>query len=98
MTPGEEETMPFMIFCAIAAFTVQTAVLHCTGKQWFRVASLGLLELFPLIGFLYYTIQRPAVPYLGWGFGAAMCLWSVGAVLLGYLLAWGAYAVGVWKK
>ena len=90
--------MPFMMICVIVAFAAQTAVLHRTRKRRFRFTSLGLLELFPVVGLLYYTIQRPAVPYLGWGFSAAMCLWSAGAVLLGYLLAWGVYTVGVWKK
>ena len=39
------------------------------------------------------TIKQPSVPYFGWEFNAAMCLWMAGAVLLGYMLAWGIYVL-----
>ncbi|MDY3282208.1 LapA family protein [Dysosmobacter sp.] len=64
---------------------------NCRGKL--RHLPLFLLELFPLSGALYYAVQRPSVPYLGWKFGVAMCLWIAGAFLFGAGLAWVVYAI-----
>ena len=52
------------------------------------------MEGLPLGGGLFFSWNRPNVPYLGWEFRAASCLWAAGAVLAGYLLAWGIYAAG----
>lgn len=52
------------------------------------------MEVLPLGGAVYYAVRRPEVPYLGWRFGEAVCLWIAGGILLGYLLAWGSYAIG----
>ena len=51
-----------------------------------------MLEIFPLGGALHYAIRRPYIPYLGWEFGAALCLWIACSVLTGYILAWIVYA------
>ena len=55
--------------------------------------SLLLMEIIPLGGAAYYGAVQPDVPYLGWQFDAVLCLWLASAVLLGYILAWGIYAV-----
>lgn len=87
--------MPFMVFCMIVAFIVQLLILFQLqdhdGKL--RYLSLPMLEFFPLSGALYYAIRQPPISYLGWKFGLAMCLWIAGAVLLGYMLAWGVYLI-----
>ena len=87
--------MAILIACLLLAFAAQLVILlYLPGRhRIFRRLSLVLLELLPLGGALYYTVRRPPVPYLGWQFNAAMCLWIAGAVLLGYLLAWAAYVI-----
>ena len=87
--------MPFMILCAVAAFIVQLVILfHLHGRyRSLRYVSLLLMECLPLGGTLYDAVKRPSLPYLDWEFHAALCLWVAGAVLLGYLLAWGVYAL-----
>lgn len=86
--------MSFMIFCGMAGFVVQLVILfHPYSRcRKLRYLSLLLLECLPLGGALYYGIKRPSVP-LGWEFSAAICLWVAGAVLLGYILAWGVYMI-----
>lgn len=87
--------MTFFMLCTVVAFVVQLLILfHLQGRhRRFRYLSLVLLELLPLGGALYYTVVQPLVPYLGWKFHATMCLWIAGAVLLGYILAWGIYTL-----
>ena len=87
--------MGFLILCGATAFGVQLAVLAWTGERCrpLRYLSLPLMEALPLGGAAYYAAARPAVPYLGWTFDAALCLWAAGAVLAGYGLAWAARAL-----
>ena len=87
--------MPFLILCIIIAMVVQLLVLFNLQEYHikFRYISFFLMEIFPLGGALYYAIKQPSVPYLGWEFNSAMCLWMAGAVLLGYMLAWVIYAL-----
>lgn len=85
--------MPFIVFCMAVAFIIQLAILFQAQNHYgkLRYLSLPMLEFFPISGALYYAIRQPPIPYLGWKFGFAMCLWIVGAVFLGYILAWGIY-------
>lgn len=87
--------MAIVIVCTIAAMVLQLLILLNLQERHmkFRYISLAFLELPPLGGALYYATKRPEVPYLGWEFNAAMCLWMAGAVLLGYMLARGIYAL-----
>lgn len=87
--------MSFIILCAIVSFIVQLVILFHPQSSCckLRYISLLLLEFLPLSGALYYVIRQPYVPYLGWKFDAAMCLWIACAVLIGYILAWVVYAV-----
>ncbi len=88
--------MAFSFFFGFIAFVVQLYVL-CAYADRFRklpCLSLLLMEVLPLGGAVYYAVRRPKVPYLGWQFGGTMCLWIAGGILLGCLLAWGAYAIG----
>lgn len=87
--------MAFSFFFGFIAFWVQLYVL-CAYADRFRklpCLSLLLMEVLPLGGAVYYAVRRPEVPYLGWRFGEAVCLWIAGGILLGCLLAWGAYAI-----
>ena len=87
--------MAFSFFFGFIAFVVQLYVL-CAYADRFRklpCLSLLLMEVLPLGGAVYCAVRRPEVPYLGWQFGAAVCLWIAGGILLGCLLAWGAYAI-----
>ena len=88
--------MAFLWITAIISCVIQLAVLHRTaaGRRTLRYFSLLLMEGLPLGGGLFFSWNRPNVPYLGWEFRAASCLWAAGAVLAGYLLAWGIYAAG----
>ena len=88
--------MAFLWITAIISCVIQLAVLHRTaaGRRNLRYLSLLLMEGLPLGGGLFFSWNRPNVPYLGWEFRAASCLWAAGAVLAGYLLAWGIYAAG----
>lgn len=88
--------MAFLWITAIISCVIQLAVLHRTaaGRRTLRYLSLLLMEGLPLGGGLFFSWNRPNVPYLGWEFRAASCLWAAGAVLAGYLLAWGIYAAG----
>ena len=88
--------MVFLWITAIISCVIQLAVLHRTaaGRRTLRYLSLLLMEGLPLGGGLFFSWNRPNVPCLGWEFRAASCLWAAGAVLAGYLLAWGIYAAG----
>ena len=88
--------MAFLWITAIISCVIQLAVLHRTaaGRRTLRYLSLLLMEGLPLGGGLFFSWNHPNVPYLGWEFRAASCLWAAGAVLAGYLLAWGIYAAG----
>lgn len=87
--------MTFLLLCTVAAFLIQLLILlHFQARhRMFRYISLFLLELLPLGSAFYHWIVQPPVPYLGWRFRATMCLWIATAVLIGYLLAWAAYAL-----
>ena len=88
--------MAISFFFGFIAFWVQLYVL-CAYADRFRklpCLSLLLMEVLPLGGAVYYAVRRPEVPYLGWQFGGAVCLWIAVGILLGCLLAWGAYAIG----
>ena len=88
--------MAFLWITAIISCVIQPAILRRTvvGRRNFRDLSLLLMEGLPLGGGLFFSWNRPNVPCLGWEFRAASCLWAAGAVLAGYLLAWGIYAAG----
>ena len=58
-----------------------------------RTLLLPLLACLPLGAALLTALRKPAVPYLGWEFDAALYLWLAGAILAGYLLAWGLFAL-----
>ena len=83
------------MLCTIIAFVVQLLILFLLKGHHnkFRYISFFLLEIFPLGGALYYIIMQPHVSYLGWSFSAAMCMWTAGAALLGYILAWVVYVM-----
>ena len=87
--------MPFVVFCMTVAFIIQLLILFQLQNHYgkLRYLSLPMLEFFPISGALYYAIRQPTIPYLGWKFGFDMCLWIVGAVFLGYMLAWGVYII-----
>ena len=87
--------MAFLMLCSILAFIVQLLILFNLQDHHnkFRYISFFLIELFPFGGALYYIIMQPHIPYLGWDFNAAMCLWIAGAILLGYILAWVIYII-----
>ena len=88
--------MTFLRVAADISCVIQPAILRRTvvGRRNFRDLSLLLMEGLPLGGGLFFSWNRPNVPCLGWEFRAASCLWAAGAVLAGYLLAWGIYAAG----
>ena len=87
--------MFFLILCMAASFAVQLSVLaHAQGRPGkLCFLSLVFLEILPLGGALYLGIARPYLPYLGWEFRTALCLWAAGAVFLGYLAAWGVHSI-----
>lgn len=87
--------MPFMVLCAVISLIIQLLILNETPSRYrkLRFFSLALMELLPLCGVLYYEIRKPSVSVLGWEFGAILCLWIAGAVLIGYVLAWIVYAM-----
>lgn len=86
--------MAFLLICAAAAALVQLALLSAPAKRRFlRTLLLPLLACLPLGAALLTALRKPAVPYLGWEFDAAMYLWLAGAILAGYLLAWGLFAL-----
>lgn len=89
--------MAFLIVCAALTCMIQLAVLFGTERchDKLRFLSIILLELIPLGGTVYYAVWQPPSGLLGCEFRSAMCLWIVGAVLLGYAAAWIIYA---WKK
>lgn len=82
--------MAFLIFGLIIALALQLWVLFAQRGRGLRYLSLLLMEIIPLGGAAYYGAVHP---HLGWQFDAVLCLWLAGAVLLGYILAWGIYAV-----
>ena len=88
--------MAFSFFFGFIAFVVQLYVLYAYADRFRKLPCLSLLlmEVLPLGGAVYYAVRRPEVAYLGWQFGGAVCLWIAGGILLGCLLAWGAYAIG----
>ena len=87
--------MFLLILCMAASFAAQLSVLTYTqgrpGKL--RLLSLVFLEVLPLGGALSLGVARPYLPYLGWEFRTALCLWAAGAVFLGYLAAWGVHSI-----
>ena len=85
--------MAFLIFCIVAALIIQIVILFVVPARYrkIRYFSLLLLELLPLGGAYYYAACQPYIPYLGWAFYAAMCLWIAAGILVGYCLAWGIY-------
>ncbi|WP_298032707.1 hypothetical protein [uncultured Dysosmobacter sp.] len=87
--------MGFIACCGIFAFMVQVFILFGIEKPQCKIRYLSIvfMGLFPLGGTFYYVFRRPSSGFLGWEFGAAVCLWIMAAVLLGYLLAWGIYAM-----
>ena len=86
--------MAFLLICAAAAALVQLALLSAPAKRRFlRTLLLPLLACLPLGAALLTALRKPAVPYLGWEFDAALYLWLAGAILAGYLLAWGLFAL-----
>mgnify|MGYP004679513635 FL=1 len=86
--------MAFLLICAAAAALVQLALLSAPAKRRFlRTLLLPLLACLPLGAALLTALRKPAVPYLGWEFDAAMYLWLAGAILAGYLLAWALFAL-----
>ena len=86
--------MAFLLFCAAAAALVQLALLSAPAKhRVLRTLPLPLLACLPLGAALLTALRKPAVPYLGWEFDAALYLWLAGAILAGYLLAWGLFAL-----
>ena len=89
----EAHSVGFMVLCAVISLIVQLIVLFEVPPRYskLRFFSFVLLEALPLYGTMYYAIKKPSVPYLGWEFGAEMCLWMAGAVLAGYTLAWIVY-------
>ena len=86
--------MAFLLFCAAAAALVQLALLSAPAKcRFLRTLLLPLLACLPLGAALLTALRKPAVPYLGWEFDAVLYLWLAGAILAGYLLAWGLFAL-----
>ena len=86
--------MAFLLICAAAAALVQLALLSAPAKRRFlRTLLLPLLACLPLGAALLTALRKPAVPYLGWEFDAALYLWLAGAILAGYLLAWALFAL-----
>ena len=86
--------MAFLLFCAAAAALVQLALLSAPAKhRLLRTLPLPLLACLPPGAALLTALRKPAVPYLGWEFDAALYLWLAGAILAGYLLAWGLFAL-----
>ena len=86
--------MALLLFSAAAAALVQLALLSAPAKRRFlRTLPLPLLACLPLGAALLTALRKPAVPYLGWEFDAALYLWLAGAILAGYLLAWGLFAL-----
>ena len=86
--------MAFLHICAAAAALVQLALLSAPAKcRFLRALLLPLLACLPLGAALLTALRKPAVPYLGWEFDAALYLWLAGAILAGYLLAWGLFAL-----
>lgn len=86
--------MAFLLFCAAAAALVQLALLSAPAKcRFLRTLLLPLLACLPLGAVLLTALRKPAVPYLGWEFDAVLYLWLAGAILAGYLLAWGLFAL-----
>ena len=86
--------MAFLLICAAAAALVQLALLSAPAKDRFlRTLPLPLLACLPLGAALLTALRKPAVPYLGWEFDAAMYLWLAGAILAGYLIAWALFAL-----
>ena len=85
--------MALLIFGLIIALALQLWVLFAQRGRGLRYLSLLLMEIIPLGGAAYYGAVQPDVPYLGWQFDAVLCLWLASEVLLGYILAWGIYAV-----
>ena len=81
--------MAFLLLCTAAAALAQLALLSAPAKRRFlRTLPLPLLACLPLGAALLTALRKPAVPYLGWEFDAAMYLW-----LAGYLLAWALFAL-----
>ena len=86
--------MTFLLICVIAAALAQLALLSAPAKhRLLRTLPLPLLACLPLGAALLTALRKPAVPYLGWEFDAALYLWLAGAILAGYLLAWGLFAL-----
>ena len=86
--------MAFLLLCTAAAARAQLALLSAPAKhRLLRTLPLPLLACLPLGAALLTALRKPAVPYLGWEFEAAMYLCLAGAILAGYLLAWGLFAL-----
>ena len=86
--------MAFLLFCAAAAALVQLALLSAPAQhRLLRTLPPPLLACLPLGAALLTALRKPAVPYLGWEFEAAMYLCLAGAILAGYLLAWTLFAL-----
>ena len=86
--------MAFLLLCTAAAALAQLALLSAPAKhRLLRTLPLPLLACLPLGAALLTALRKPAVPYLGWEFEAAMYLCLAGAILAGYLLAWTLFAL-----
>lgn len=87
-------SVPFIVFCAIIAFVIQLVVLYNVRKHRRTFCHLSLvgMELIPATLAAHAFLTKRPDGILGWEFTMAISGWIAGAILLGYLLAWGVFA------
>ena len=77
--------LPFVLI----PFCFQIVALGAIGNRLLRWSPLVIMELLLLVGMVRYWLNPPSFDILGW----EIYLWMMGSVLLGCVLAWGAYAL-----
>ena len=70
-------------------FCFQFLALGCIKNRFFRWSPFLMIEALLMAGLVSYWLNPPSFVILGW----EIWLWSIGSVLLGCMLAWGAYAL-----
>lgn len=75
--------LPFVLF----PFCFQIMALGCIKNRFLRWFPVGIMEIILMIGMIHHRFYPPSFDILGW----KVYLWLMGSVLLGGVLALGAY-------
>lgn len=79
--------MHVLFLFGFLTFAFELLLLSQTKNRLLRCLPLMGMELFPLVGIVYYAIKRPSSFMWSWEDNIIFCFWIAGADLLGWILA-----------